>query len=489
MNRFIFLFASLILLISPKTEAQQSHEIDLSAFHGISSHDLLDYAAELSSDKYQGRLSGSPAYELAARWVADQLLGWGLKPGAGDGTFFQWFPNAWTDVLSPGSVKIMPKPGTVGQPKMLRFPDDFFPGSNSASGTIEGEVVYAGFGISAPELDYDDYAGIDIKGKIIMIEPGVPYTKNDSLLTWWEPYSYHRYKFQRAKELGATGLLYVGLTANPNTSYLDEFVYAHISEAIAEELMEGTGEKFSDLKSKITKNMEPYSFLTGRKVAISASTKHYPDSRSCNVIGVIEGADPVLKHEAIIIGAHLDGVGSPGMVFPGALDNASGVAVLLGAARALATSDIKPARSVVFAFFGGEECGLYGSKAYVEEQMWPKENTLFMINLDMVGNGTGFHLSGGLSFPGIFQHFETANRKYLHRELRSSEVRPSFGRPRTDGAIFEKAGYPTLQLWTTGTVKPVYYHHPLDNIDGLTPEIMEDAAKLLYISVLKTANH
>jgi hypothetical protein len=111
-----------------------------------------------------------------------------------------------------------------------------------------------------------------------------------------------------------------------------------------------------------------------------------------------------------------------------------------------------------------------------------------MINLDMVGNGTGFHLANGKSFPELLKYFTDANSKYLHRELAASEARVSYGRPRTDGAIFDKAGYKTMSLYTSGTVKTVYYHHPLDNTAALTPEIMEDAAKLLYISVLGLAN-
>jgi hypothetical protein len=176
------------------------------------------------------------------------------------------------------------------------------------------------------------------------------------------------------------------------------------------------------------------------------------------------------------------------MVFPGALDNASGCADLLGAAQALAMSEIKPARTVVFIFFGGEECGLTGSRHYVANPLWSPEKVQYMINLDMVGNGTGFHLSGGLSHPGIYKHFNNSNEKYIHRVLSSSETRISYGRPRTDGAILEKAGYKTLGLWTTGTVKKVYYHQPLDNPDGLTPEIMEDAALLLYLGILSSAN-
>lgn len=477
-----------LIVAAASLQAQQSGKIDLKAFHGISSHDLLEYAAELSSDKYGGRLSGSPGYTAAALWVAGRLEEWGIKPAARDGSYFQRFPNAWTEVLNPGSVQVYPGKEKQGQPVALKFPDQYYPGSNSASGTASGEVIYAGFGISAPELGYDDYAGLEVKGKIVLIESGVPYTRNDEGLSLWEPYSYHRYKFGRAKELGAAGLLYVGLTANPNTSYIEGFVYAHIAEEIAEGLFSGTTRKFAEMKPEIVKNMKPASLALGRMVSITASVRHYPDASSCNVVGIIEGSDPVLKHEAIIIGGHLDGVGSPGMVFPGALDNASGAADILGVAKALVSSEVKPARTIIFIFFGGEECGLYGAYRFVEDPLWPKENTLFMVNLDMVGNGTGFSLSGGLSYPGIYRHFEEANKVYLHRDLRSSEVRKSYSRPRTDGAVFEKAGYRTLGLWTTGTVKTVYYHHPLDNIDGLTPEIMEDAAKLLYTGILGIAN-
>lgn len=465
---------------------QDQEKVILKTFHSISSHDLLNDAAELSSAKYGGRLSGSPGYQAAAQWIADQLKEAGVKPGLNDGTYFQYFPNAYSDVLNPGSVTLLA--GKNNEKKEYRFPDDYFPGSNSASGTVSGEVGYVGFGISAPELDYDDYKNIDVKGKILLMETGLPYNTNDSTLKKWEKYSYHRYKFQRAKELGAAGLLYVSKIANPNTSYLEGFVYAHIGEPVAEDLFDGTGRKYAETSSAIKKSLRPNSFALNEKVQISASTKHFPDSRSCNVVGIIEGSDPKLKSEAIILGAHLDAVGSPGSLFPGALDNASGSVDILAAARALATSGVKPARTIIFIFFGGEECGLFGSTKSVESPVWPKEKVLCMINLDMVGNGTGFHLSNGKTYPELFRPFSESNEKYLHRDLSSSEARINYGRPRTDAAVFDKAGYRTLSLWTTGTVKPVYYHHPLDNTDALTPEIMEDAAKLLYLGVLELAN-
>ncbi len=468
---------------------QEPLPADLLVFHNISSHDLMNYAAELSSARYGGRLSGSPGYEAATRWVADLLAGWGLEPACGDSGFFQWFPNPYTEVTNPGGVVLFPAGKDRRHKKIrLRFPDDYFPGSNSAPGRVTGEVVYAGFGISAPELGYDDYAGIDVRGKIVLIEPGVPYPGNDSVLGRWEPYSYHRYKFMRAKELGVAGLLYTGLVANPNTSYLEGFVYAHISEQVADTLLAAKGCPYKSLAAGIRKTLQPASFPLGCKVAIRAATRHFPDTRACNVAGLIRGSDPQLGEELIILGAHLDAVGSPGMLFPGALDNASGCADLLGAARALSSQPVKPLRSVMFIFFGGEECGLLGSRAYTSQPLWPADKVVCMINLDMVGNGTGFHLAGGLSHPALTRHFTDANDRFIHRDLIASPVRKSFGRPRTDGAVFEKAGYNTLGLWTSGSVKPVFYHHPLDNIDGLTPEIMEDAAKLLYLGIMGAAN-
>lgn len=476
------LFFFLALFITVQLFAQDREKAILTTFHSISSHDLLNYAAELSSDKYKGRLSGSPEYIEAAQWVADQLKQSGVKSGMSDGTYIQWFPNAYSEVFYPGSVTLL---DTQNKPiKNYQFPEDFFPGSNSASGKVSGEIVYAGFGISAPELGYDDYKNLDVKGKIVLLDTGLPYSKNDSTLKKWEPYSYHRYKFKRAKELGAAGLLYVSKIANPNTSYLDGFVYAHISEQVAEELFTVSGQKYAEVHAGIGKNIQPNSFLLNKKVQISASIKNHPDSRSCNVIGVIEGSDPELKSEAIIIGAHLDAVGSPGSIFPGALDNASGSADILAAAKALANSEIKPGRTIIFVFFGGEECGLLGSTTYAESPVWPKEKVVCMINLDMVGNGTGFNVSAGKTYPELLQHFADANTKYIHRDFNASEARINYGRPRTDGAVFKKAGYKTMELGTTGTVKTVYYHHPLDNTEALTPEIMEDAAKLLYVGLL-----
>lgn len=478
---FTLLFTWVGILAAQETDSAKI----LKTFHSISSHDLLSITEELSSQKYKGRLSGSPEYLKAAEWCASQFELWGLKPG-NNGSWFQFFPNAYSEIYSKGNVIY---DGSEGTERELVFPDEYMPGSNSDSGTVTGEMVFAGHGITAPELGYDDYLNVNVKGKIVILETGIPYTKNDSVQGRWTPYAYHRYKFKNAIDHGAIGLLYVGTIANPNTSFTKGFIYAHISEKVAEELFAGSGKEYKKVKEQLAAFQMPSFVLDPKqKISITAETKNFPDSKSCNVVGLIEGSDPVLKNEVIIVGGHLDGQGYLGELFPSALDNASGIADIMGAAKALAESGIKPKRSVLFILIGGEECGLYGSKFYADHPLFPVEKTVFMINLDMVGNGTGFFVSSGKSYPEIYSHFENGNNKYIHRKIDASEWRKSYGRPRSDAANFENAGIKTLSLWTSEGIFPVYYHHPKDKTDVLTPEIMEDAAKLLYLGILGVAN-
>ena len=271
----------------------------------------------MSAEKYEGRLSGSPEYLEAAKWCASKFEEWGVKP-ANNGSYFQYFPNEYSDVLSLGEVVY-----TKGnEQRKLKFPEDYLPGSNSDSGTLEAELVYVGYGITAPELGYDDYKNVDVKGKIIILETGTPYTKNDPTLGKWTPYAYHRYKFRNAIKHGAAGMIYASKIANPNTVHLDNFIYAHVEPKIVEQILAGAGKDYGQIREQL-KNMEAPSFVLNpdQKVKITAETKYFPDAQACNVVGMIEGSDPVLKNEVIIIGGHLDGQGIMGdVVFPSALD-------------------------------------------------------------------------------------------------------------------------------------------------------------------------
>ncbi len=496
MKRFIkvlclvLLGGTVVSLRSAQAQTEAQAPAFMEAFHSISSHDLLAYVEEMSADKYRGRLSGTPEYMQVAQWVADLLTEWGIRPGGDNGTYLQMFDMPYSDVTSVGALSVEMETGGDKMQIDYSFPVDYYPGTNSDSGTVSAEIVYVGYGITAPELGYDDYAGLDVTGKIVMIDGGVPFEGDQETFARWVPYSYHQMKLNTASSHGAAGLLYASKIANPNTSFNEGFIYLHIDSHVAEHLFFGTGTTHAAVIESIKANLRPASLALGKVATITAENVRHPEGRAANVIGIIEGSDPVLKNEVIIVGGHLDGVGDLGEVFPGALDNASGIADILGAARAIAQSPTPPKRSIMFLFIGGEECGLIGSTIYTENPVFPVEQTVAFFNLDMVGHGTGLRIGGGLTYPQIYRHFEAANDSYLHRTIAASASRTSVGRPRSDGVIFQRAGFRTLSVGTTGRVPGMstYYHDPRDRIETLTPEIMEEVAKLLFVGLTSLAN-
>lgn len=488
MKKYTILFF-LTLVIHQAISQVQAIDNRSEILNSTTEGEIIEYATILTSLEFDGRLSGSPGYMKSAQWIASKFKEWGIKPMGDTDTYLQYFDNAYTKVFNSGSVSYLYKDET-GKiiEKEYSFPEEYYPGQNSGNGTIEGELVYVGFGITAPELGYDDYSGIDIKGKIVIFESGLPVDGNNTEIEKWVPYDYHQYKFKNAIAHGAKGWLYINKLANPNTSYNKDIVYAHIGEEATNDIFNASGKNFKEIREEIVKNLKPKSFELKGKAKITANTKRYEDTKSCNVIGLIEGTYPTLKDEVIIIGAHHDGVGNLGKLLPSALDNASGVVDIMAAARILAQSPVKPKRSIMFILFGGEECGLLGSTFYVNNPKFPKEKVVCMINLDMVGNGTGLALWGGDTYPEINKHFTEANTHFIKRTMRTTEAWPVKTRPRTDGAVFTMNGYKSFAIGTTNGVKPVYYHHPLDNVDALTPDIMVDVAKMLYLGLLGVAN-
>jgi hypothetical protein len=476
-----FLFSAGLNAQSPDPEILKKY------LETITMQEVTSYCEVMTSDEFEGRVSGSPGFWKTAHWIADYLKEWGIQPAGDDGSYFQYFDSPFTDVKEAGSISIHFLSDKTK--KTYSFPEDFYSGSNSASGKVTGEAVYLGFGISAPELGYDDYAGADVKGKILVFEPGLPVQASHPDFDKWVYYSYHKNKFAIAKKKGAKALLYIDQLANPNTAYLEGFIYAHAGPQIIQDLFEGTGTTHQEQRRKILNELKPQSIFLNKRVEISAKTKHYPDTKACNVIGIIEGSDPVLKNEVVIIGGHFDGQGKLGdLVFPGALDNASGVANVMAAARAIAQSGIRPRRTIMFLFIGGEENGLHGSTHYVENPVFIKEKTVAFFNLDMVGNGTGIGIYGGQSYPHILNHFEKANEAFIGRNLTSSPSRPSVGRPRSDGAVFQMAGFTTLGIGTPGRVKDVFYHSHKDGMDVLTTDVMRDVARIIYLVLPELAN-
>jgi hypothetical protein len=484
----------LIISISKTSYSQQEAESTLlKYFHTIQSEEMMSWMEKLCSPEFNGRLTGTPEFLASASWVADRLKAWTIKPGGDNGEYFQRFNFPYTDVNDIGKL-CLNIPQTDGSiiKKPYVYPDDYYPGMNSGNGEITAEVVFAGYGVSAPELNYDDYKGIDVKGKIVLINRDVPFQDPvNPDYKKWVAYCYHQYKLENAVKHGAAGLLYIdGALSNPNISYDPSIIVCGIGPQPLNDIFAGLKTTNKDLTGKIIKTLKPASFYTGKNFTISANTTRHNEGKACNVVGIIPGSDPVLKNEAIIIGAHLDAAGKAGKVVNGALDNASGVVDIMGAAKAIALSGITLKRTVIFLFFGGEEVGLVGSKKFIEKPVFPKDKTVTYINLDMVGNGTGLSVSAGSTYKGLLNYFEKANTDYIHRTMQSSAPVPGsfYGRPRSDGAVFGMAGYRTMEVGTTGWYKKVYYHLPGDDPDAITIDIMEDVAKMLYVGIINMAN-
>jgi hypothetical protein len=468
----------------------------LQIFHQISSQPLYDWVKELSSEKYQGRLTGTEGFNRAASWVSSLLASWGVKPAGDSGTYLQAFPDPYTLVLDRGEVSLHLPAGGNGSKqlaeikKYYRYEDDYFPGGTSAAGEITAEVVYVGFGITAPELGYDDYQGVDVRGKIVLMESEVPVSpdKDPETFKKWRPYSFHQYKLQNAAAHGAKGLLYYyGPIVNPNNDYLDGFIYSHIGQAVVEDIFAGSGRTYQETSAAIRKNLKPRSFRTGKIFTIKNKTEHHPEGQGFNLLAEIEGQDPVLRDEVIIIGGHLDHVGSCPDLMPGANDNASAVAVMLGLAQAVMKSEIKPGRTILLAFFGAEEQGVKGSEFYLEHPVFRLDKTVGLINLDGVGAGEKIFVLAGKNFPWLYGPLEKANASYIHRPM-ATNYWNNLTRPRLDAARFVEKNIPALSFSVSGLELPYpTYHNTRDNLPLINPEILEDLTRLLFLGVMELA--
>ena len=489
---FCFLSASTIYAQPQGRRPELSDEQKiLNVMHSISSHTLLDYVKEMVSEKYGGRLTGTPEYNACADWVVSLLKRWGIAPAGDKGTYLQAYPNPYTLVFKGGELTLnMPVTGGVIK-KHYQYEDEFIPGSTSGSGEATAEVIYVGYGITAPELGYDDYAGIDVKGKIVLMDREVPVSpdQNPDVFKKWRPYSFHQYKLENALAHGAKGMIYnYGPITNPNNSYREGFIYSHVGDAVVADVFAGTGKTYKETVDKIKKELKPQSFATGKNFTIKNVTEHHPEGIGYNVIGIMPGSDPKLKDDLIIIGGHLDHVGRCWELMPGANDNASAVAVLLGVAEAMTKSPAKLRRTVMFLAFGGEEQGVIGSEYYCEHPIFPLEKTIGFINMDSVGSGDYISASAGKNYPAFWEFIEKNNQKYIHRQL-STNYWANIARPRLDAARFMWKGVPTLSFSTQGFYSPLpTYHNTRDNLSLITPEILEDMAQLLFMAVLDMAN-
>lgn len=449
----------------------------------VSSESIMGWVEELCSPKFAGRLTGTEGYNSAAKWVAGQLGASGVAPGGDGGTYFQEFPNPYTVVLDGASLAMeLQKKGRPAGVREYRFESEFIPGSTSDSGAVTAEVVYVGYGITAQELGFDEYAGLDVRGKIVLLEREVPVSpdRGAAVFNRWRPYSFHDYKTRNAAGHGAAGVLYnYGPIANPNNAFVEGLLITHVGATVMKDLFAGTGRSPAGVKKAIDRSLRPASFPTGKTFAMVNLTEHHPEGRGSNVVGRIEGADPAMKGRWLVLSAHLDHVGMNPVLMPGARDNATGVAALLAVARAFHATGERPPMSLLLVFFGAEEQGVAGSDYFIRNPLVPLDMVMGDINLDLVGCGSAIAGLGGADFPGLWAPFQSAcagaGRKTVALKF------DTLPRPRLDSVRFAARGIPAVTVQTTGG--KAYYHTSQDRPETVSPSLVRDVARVLFHGV------
>ncbi|MET3133363.1 Zn-dependent M28 family amino/carboxypeptidase [Oxalobacteraceae bacterium GrIS 1.11] len=384
----------------------------------ISGASLLEHIATLASDRFEGRSPGSHGEDVTINYVQGEFVKLGLAPGNPDGSYLQNVPLV--SVLSKPALSY----SSGARSTALSFPDDYVAWSTRTEAQVAlpaAELVFVGYGVNAPEYGWDDYKGVDVRGKILLMlinDPAIPDPKNparlDPAMFGGDAMTYYgrwTYKFDIAARLGAAGALIVHETKAASYPYevvrntwgRENFsIKGEAGDAAmpaltgwlqlerAKDLLRSVGHDFEALKkAALSRDFKPVAL----GVTVSATVANrWNEVASHNVVAKIEGSDPLLKDEYVVYTAHWDHFGIdaslPGsrtqQIFHGAKDNASGVAALLEIAKAYKALPVAPKRSVLFVLTTGEERGLLGAQYYARHPLYPLAKTLIDINIDGV---------------------------------------------------------------------------------------------------------
>jgi len=479
-----------------------------SAVDGIAAPALGAHIRYLASPALEGRGLGTRGVDAAAEYAAASLALAGIPPLASG--YFQDVPLREITGLA-GEVAVERRAGDGSRSRaFLSRVDCVF--ADQEPHTITAPVVFAGYGIREEKLDRDDYRGLDVRGAIVLVLSGVPagdgWRKPELVSRYASPDAEDRWarKLETARALGAAAVLGVEGDAFAAHDVARDradarFFLAYdapaadratplvrVSQAVADDLL-GTGGRQSQ---------------PGRLAGVTATIRVTGAERmvsSRNVVGVLAGTDPKLRDEAVVVGAHMDHLGKVGdAVYPGADDNASGTSALVEIARAFAAAPVRPRRTVVIAFWTGEEEGHLGSAYYVRHPLWPLARTAAYLNLDMIGHPWSMEeirkliadnaLPDGGAFlakvkpadfvePGLppgAANLESA----LRRAANATGLALHFDR--TDGLHggsdyreFARAGVPFIRFF--GNFFPAY-HEPGDTADALDPAQVQKMARL-----------
>ena len=446
----------------------------------------------LASDDLEGRMPGTDGIELAAKYIEDAYKKAGLKP-LKDGTYRQEFIVKRGRDLDREQLDLT-LIGPDSEEMKLSFEKDFVPQLGRSAVDQEAELVFVGYGITANDHNFDEYKNVDVKDKIVVLIRREPQQNDAESVFDGTDVSQHAYvnsKVQSARDAGAAGIIMVNdnVTADtPEKDVLaspDEFgasvariPFFHVKRSVIDNLLKKSpilkadGTKLDNLNAiekSIDQSLEPLSQpLKGMRAKMKAAFKD-KEIKTSNIVGIIEGEGPN-ANETIIIGGHYDHLGMGGFgsrsggrneIHNGADDNATGTEAVVELARMFAKRGKPPARRLVFICFSAEEMGLLGAYHYVKEPLFPLEDTVAMVNFDMIGwlrddKLTVFNWNSCAEFDPILAN--------ANREMKLDLVKPVSGFAGSDHLPFYQNKMPVMFMHTGLTST---YHTPEDDFETL----------------------
>ncbi len=380
----------------------------------ITASDLESHVFFLSSTLLKGRKNGEPGLEIAAQYLASQAKLAGLKPANGN-SYFQAY-SLISKSIDPEKTSIKIISGKQDSVVIKKPVFQLVP-TGPSDFKFEGDVVFAGYGLKIDKYKYNDFENIKTEGKILLVMTRAPSSPDGKKFlfegTPWNSFSSLQVKLSTLLYTRAKAILFVldpksgfssldeqypdyaaqmGTTMSMKSEKKQSFDFPgmpkimFIDRSVADELLRGTGKNLEDLQNNIDSDLRSNSFLIENITLAINEVSMTTEVTLNNISGYVEGSDPILKNELLVFSGHYDHIGGSGdLVNPGADDDASGCAALLSMAKAFASMEKKPLRSVLFLWVSGEEIGLYGSKSYVNNPLFPLEKTVADLNMDMIG--------------------------------------------------------------------------------------------------------